>query len=434
MKMLVVGSGNFLNNGNLAMAKAFIDSYKDKIPGLEVVLLSEDAEGDHARLRDDSVRLITMPWRSRALKADRFRKIKVRARLFLYLFRCLIWRIFRVKGVLKSEILSEYKSASCVISLSGDSISEDYSVQACVFQLYAIFLGIILKKKAIVYAQSVGTFKSGLLKKLVPFVFNRCALITVRENISYEYLPTIGVKETLLRLTADAAFLLKPSPDDELDEVLVKENILFPGPYLGVSLSSIIERWAFVSNSSQGPRNNKQIFIEVVASILDRFMKTYRAHIIFIPHVMQPDSDDRKLALYVLNRLKNRGNAHNLQGEYSASVMKAVIARCTALVGFRMHPAIAAVSMGIPVVSVAYSHKAKGIIGRMMGQEEFVVDIRGMSPDEFRDRMNYLLGRIWTDKGRIKARLEEKLKVARKLIHNADKEIVKILNEKKHKR
>ena len=64
-----------------------------------------------------------------------------------------------------------------------------------------------------------------------------------------------------------------------------------------------------------------------------------------------------------------------LRGTYDQSELKYVIGQCDFFVGSRMHACIAAVSQGVPAVSVAYSDKFVGVMERI-GVGSAVADAR----------------------------------------------------------
>ena len=68
---------------------------------------------------------------------------------------------------------------------------------------------------------------------------NKVALITLREEVSLEYLMKLGVNKPPIYVTADPAFLLKSAPEGRITEILNAEGIkIGTRPVIGVTLSS----------------------------------------------------------------------------------------------------------------------------------------------------------------------------------------------------
>lgn len=83
----------------------------------------------------------------------------------------------------------------------------------------------------------------------------------------------------------------------------------------------------------------------------------------------------------ILKLTQNKENFKLIRGDYTPQDLKGIISLCDVLVSVRMHPVIAAASMGIPCVIIAFNEKAYGLMQRL-GQEKYVCDIRRMSYNE----------------------------------------------------
>ena len=70
-----------------------------------------------------------------------------------------------------------------------------------------------------------------------------------------------------------------------------------------------------------------------------------------------------------------------IREKFDQNEIKYMIGQCDFFIGSRMHACIAALSQGIPAVSIAYSNKFKGVLGSI-GCAEMVVDPRTMEKGE----------------------------------------------------
>ena len=92
-----------------------------------------------------------------------------------------------------------------------------------------------------------------------------------------------------------------------------------------------------------------------------------------------------------------------------------------------MHATVASTSMLVPTVGIAYSHKMHGIIGKILGQEIYVLDIQDLTYET-------LLSKIkdaWENREKIRKALELKIPaVKEKAMLNGKlvKELVDSLN------
>lgn len=67
-----------------------------------------------------------------------------------------------------------------------------------------------------------------------------------------------------------------------------------------------------------------------------------------------------------------------------------------------MHTTIASTSMLVPTIGIAYSHKMHGIIGEMLNQDRYVLDINDLSSEKL---INLILD-AWNNQNEIKRELE----------------------------
>jgi colanic acid/amylovoran biosynthesis protein len=107
--------------------------------------------------------------------------------------------------------------------------------------------------------------------------------------------------------------------------------------------------------------------------------------VILIPHVMEknPDNNDVIACDEVLKRMTHLTGVVVVSGEPSAVDFKGIIGCCECLIGTRTHATIAAMSQGVPTVSIAYSRKAHGIMKDVYGDElgaALTVEARDITP------------------------------------------------------
>ena len=53
-----------------------------------------------------------------------------------------------------------------------------------------------------------------------------------------------------------------------------------------------------------------------------------------------------------------------------------------------MHATIASTSMHVPTVAIAYSDKTHGIIGKMLGQDKCIIDIKELNYESLISKIN----------------------------------------------
>jgi len=294
-------------------------------------------------------------------------------------------------GFQPSRSTTPMAEADLVIDLSGDMLTEDYGPHVA----YSHFLP-LLRAKALgipyfICAQSVGPFKA--TKPLALHILNNAHAVTVRDNISYNYLRDIGVREEVLKQTADLAFLLPSTPRDEAKAFDPGAQI--GGSIIGVSVSKLVAK-RFDKANSQGD------FVRLMAKALDHTAKETGARILFTPHVTgpTPEKDDRLISREVAATLSSDVTSHVIEDNLRPEQIKGVIANCDIFIGCRMHANIAALSSHVPTVALAYSHKTPGIM-RACGVEEFVLN----GSDLTIDTVTQQLSAVWNARTPLRERL-----------------------------
>ena len=315
------------------------------------------------------------------------------------LSRCFIYAILdkcvglKINRVIQEGRLQDYYSADIVIPTGGDNLSEGSGFSRVIVFLHFlnILFAALFNKNIMICAESVGPFNSKLNKFMARITLNRSKLITLRDDISKKYLEDAGIDKPPIYVTADLAFLLEPAPQDRIKQILSKEGIDKKNrPLIGISPSKLIF-------------SEKHYFI--MAKVVDYLVNTLDATIIFIPHVLVSTHDDRVAADEICKSIKNLHKVISIKNDYTSEELKGIIGQCDLFIGARMHATIAATSMLVPTVGIAYSHKMHGIIGEMLGQERYVLDIKELDYESLISTIND----AWENREKIRKELEMKI-------------------------
>jgi colanic acid/amylovoran biosynthesis protein len=96
-----------------------------------------------------------------------------------------------------------------------------------------------------------------------------------------------------------------------------------------------------------------------------------------------------------------------MPNDFNAVQTKYVISYLRFFIGARAHPVIAALSSGVPTVSIAYSVKACGINRDMFGNQEMVLQARNLSSTSLREALDHLVQREDTLRSLLEQRTTE---------------------------
>lgn len=341
------------------------------------------------------------------------------------LIKCALWRFFRhfhldVQSLVKDPRLNAYSSADVVLTVGGDTLTEDYGTLGFWSCFLNLFFGLLLAKPVVIYAESIGPFKRRYNRILARFLLNRAKLITLRENTSARILRELRVSNPSVYVTADSAFLLEPASPDRLEEICNEEGLpTDQRPIIGIAPSYLIPR--YVSERARTPQESYDRYVRLMSQIADYLADTFSAIVLIVPHVIIPEwawpFDDRTAANDICNLSQRRDHVFPIKGEYSAEETKAIIGICDLFISSRMHPAIASTSLGIPTIALAHSHKTYGVIGEMVGCKQYVLDINELNYESLVSKINT----AWANRESIREGLDAAIKpIKQEALRNAE--------------
>lgn len=359
------------------MEMATAEAIRKQIPASEVFISSPFPEID-----SDFYHPIPTIWCSRR------RLILASWKLMMLLIWLFFKSVFRLdlKFLVSNTELQHYLNCDAVIDLSGDMLTEDYGVHVAYSHYLPLLKALIAQKPLFLCAQSIGPFRA--TKFLARYIMNKATFVTVRDPISKDYLEKIGVNQSHVEQTADMAFLLEPSGPARVQEILASENIdMSKGPVLGISLSNLV-------GDKFNRANSDEDFILFMAKNISEVCKRHQLTPLFVSHVTGPSKskDDRQISKKVAAKMKTDFSCPSmlLTGNYRPDELKGIIGLCHIFAGARMHANIAALSSGVPLLAIAYSHKTPGIMA-LFDQSENVAHIETLTEDEFLTGISRLL-------------------------------------------
>lgn len=305
-----------------------------------------------------------------------------------------------------------FQRSDLILDLNIDALNDHYSIAFPSFTLFNLLLGVISGKPVAVWAASIGSFDKRLTRFLSRFVLNRVDMIIAREEVTRDYLETLGVKKPRICVTADHAFLMEPAPLERIGEILQNEGISKSGnPTIGISASQMIHRYAFPNIKRQ--EDKYQRYMEVMTRTADYLVDRLNAKVVLIPHSTVHFEDDRIISIKVCEQVKNGNDVDLITGEYMADELKGIIGECDMFIGCRMHSTIASTSMGVPTIALVYGHKSHGVIGNMMGQGKYVIEVSKYDPDELLYELQTIIDQAWANRDSISNELKERAGAAK---------------------
>jgi polysaccharide pyruvyl transferase WcaK-like protein len=272
------------------------------------------------------------------------------------------------------ELAPTGPALAAAFSIGGDGYSIDYG-HTIIDRL--MVMDEYVKSRnipVIVWGASIGPFdREPDFERAAARHFAQLDLIIVREPESRDYLKNLGVSANV-RLAPDPAFALDSRPCELPDLV----NRLLDEPCLGVNVSPLLARYA--------TGGDIEAWRCMAAGVISALLAQFGLPIVLIPHVTSASRvahiDDEAFLSAVQTRLapQMRGRVATVPGTLNSEQLKWLISRMHAFVGARTHATIAALSSGVPCLSIAYSRKALGINDLIFGHRDWVLAAGDITP------------------------------------------------------
>jgi len=314
--------------------------------------------------------------------------------------------------IMNSQIWRNYIDSDLII-VGHDSLITAYGY------LPIVIFSKVIGKKVMICGGGVGRYGGCLWKMLAKPILNRIDLITLREEISYNYLIDIGIKNPHMVVTADPGFLMKPISSELSIELLDNEDIpLYKNPLIGITVSWIsTSKYCFpkIRNIEEKHR----VYVQLMAKIVDYMTEELNVNVVLLAHVFGPErsQDDRITLEAIYRQSRNKDMIRLITNEYTAEQIKGIIGNFDLLIGERLHSIIAAVTMGVPVIAVTYPSPRMRGIARMMHIEELVFNVKDLEFDLYALKIRD----IWFKRDEIKHNLtHEVLAIKKRALLNGD--------------
>ncbi len=169
-------------------------------------------------------------------------------------------------------------------------------------------------------------------------------------------------------LAADLAFLMQPDERLPRDiEGWISEGVRAEKTLIGVNFHPLL--------FSPSDRSNLTKAIESLATVIKKFISEMQARVILIPHDFRGKASDL-WCLDPLYRLLSHECGQSVfypDRELSAPKLKALVGQLDAVLSGRMHLAIAALGMGVPVLGFSYKGKFEGLFRHFSIASEYLI-------------------------------------------------------------
>ncbi len=281
-------------------------------------------------------------------------------------------------NVSEKNTLKAFKESDAIFVKGGGflhsygTITDPYFIY---FLTYHIRLAIALGKKVYMLPNSIGPLKNPIAKRIAIKTLRECTLVSVRENISRDFLGSIGIFSVLF---PDLGFFLKPT-EKNMDDYLAKQGV----PIEDKKVVLTLRPYRF-----QGYDNADRLYENYLNGVtcLVKHLHAKGYHTSFLAHTLGPSTheDDRLAIKEVMSRLDDdsRKSISYLEDiDLTCRDVEKIYASFDYMIGTRFHSVIFSLNVNVPSIAIAYGgNKGKGIMN-ILGNDAFSIDMDKISGD-----------------------------------------------------
>lgn len=353
------------NKGGPAILKSLTDLLRADLNPLTVVLLSTDWESDLYWQDKYQVKLLPRPHNRN------------------------FW-----------QWLSVYHQSDLAIDMHGVKFLGPSGLKSNISSAASVIFPRLFGVPTICFTQTYGPFVNRTTRLMAKITLGLANLLYAREQESVQNLRAIGLGQKA-QLFPDVAIMLAPVPVSELIcSSDVTEFVLDEKPFIGISLSTMVVR--------QEKRLAKPLRYQEQMTTFIQWLLDQNYRVLLIPHTYKPnapDDDDLGLALKIYEDLLiTSKQCLVVQDDLPPDQLKTLISKSHVFIGSRYHSLIAALSTGVPSLSVGWSHKYDGLLA-LFDMEQFSFWADKVQLETMQTAFQDLIKNRWEYSEKIKSRL-----------------------------
>lgn len=308
-------------------------------------------------------------------------------RLLIFLgFRFFGLRPHFLLGSLGTKTIAAYETADVVVSAPGGPYFGDlYIGHEFVHWLY-VWIAKIHQVPAVLYATSAGPFEKKWANPFRRYTYRCFSRLFVREEISAENIRKLFAtsrRKVIIEMSIDSALQVQVDAVDKSD--LMASNQMSVEDQL-IVVSAI--NWPYLNDPA--PLLRQKEYNAAIIEAIKIFSSNRPSHVVFVPQLYGSNNSDMPYLESLACLLPTEISSEVLSDSKSSDEQRALFAAADRVIAGRYHPAVFAISSAVPVLCIAYEHKAIGVI-RAAGIPDAVLSIDEVSVDLVGEKARELL-------------------------------------------
>lgn len=221
--------------------------------------------------------------------------------------------------------------------------------------------------------QSIGPFRSLVVRELARRVLRRARTVCVRERISLKCaIEELGLPPWRVHRFPDMGFYESDRDLESARDILLAHGLGQGEPFVAVTVID----WDFPF--SRTPSKSRARYLRELSRAISEIRRIFGWRSVLIRQISSGAGIQGDLGLIHEVVRRTGENSLALPLAYEPRITRGIIRLAQAMIGSRMHSNIFALTQGTPVIAIAYLPKTHGIMADV-GLSKFVVDIEKLS-------------------------------------------------------
>lgn len=269
----------------------------------------------------------------------------------------------------KAIIIEAYKDSDVVVLPGGHFFTSFNSFVNNFSHYYALRFAQLMRKKTMVYAQTVGPFRNNwigkLEKKMANRVLEKSNVVTLRERDSLKNYSSPNAE-----VTTEIVFV-KPIErmNLNLQAYISDKKCDF---IVGVTIHHLYYKHYFT----------KDVYVKLMVDIFNEILNKYDCHILVIP--MEDNSKtggDRPIIQEMMGKVNKKGNISMVIDDLTPMETANIISLCDIFIGTKTHSIVYGLKTFTPTLCISYQEKSTEFM-KLFDMEEFSINMESLNVDD----------------------------------------------------
>src|SRR4030042_746380 len=303
-----------------------------------------------------------------------------------------------LKAFYRPKLLAAVKDCDVVVSCSDENFKESASMlplnaywvvswwSMLLVRTWEILVAKSLGKHVVMFPNSMGPFRTAIGRLLSRIALSNCDSVLIREPISY------GLSESLIErsrviLTSDTALTLDAESDLQFANGPKGAIAVSPGVYA----------------HSLAEKRIRQYILDH-AKALDKAIEKHGFSVVFLPHYISGfQFDDLDMCKLIIRKMEHSDKARIIEAK-DLGEFRSIVSQMDLIVSSKMHPAVLAASVHVPIVFVAYDHKQTGFAASL-SLSDCLISLHEVTCERLFSKIDH----VWNSRAEIKALLKARV-------------------------